>query len=329
MSSTCQGASAHSSNVVFSNATVPTVGHPHVYFLPWFDDSRFKIGYSDNPLDRFCTLRPIYPEIDFSRAVVVAVDTRRIETVLHNVFSSRRENLPRRRDGSTEWFRGAFLDEALDFLGTIAAHRGTQYTAYRNVDALLSDYLTGNPAAGQRAPRRTAAEREARVPLLLRELSSAVIERTVQAIRDLRQYEFESITRCGTRYYLVRRVLRRFEPDAWQIEWPREACQRSLQVLADTRVEVRVDGASCNFALLSSPIFTPIDANVGHEYYVIGQGPNERLQLPCDEETPIDAAFSLLWQSLSHLEIQIQPTRPPHNPGRKRVRRFRRKASGQ
>jgi hypothetical protein len=108
----------------------------------------------------------LYPEIDMTRSVIVAVDDHRVEKALHTAFGKRRQSLGGRKDGHTEWFQGDFLDEALSLVRVIAAHRETTYPEFRNVDVLLRDYLARNPNAGQRPPRRSKAERMERAPVV-------------------------------------------------------------------------------------------------------------------------------------------------------------------
>lgn len=282
-----------------SKKHLPIVGHHHVYFLPTLDNAEVKIGYSADPLDRIADLVNVYRNIDLSRAVILNVDTRRVETILHSVFGMRREPLEKRADGYTEWFKGDLLDEAVTFAQQVAHHRGVEYPVFDNVDRLLQEYRIQNPHAGERAPRLTRAEQEARAenaPHLLRE---AILVRTLEFINALYEGDFDAIVLHGGHAYLTRTVYRQQEPECWAhagSHWGRRLAQQAL-------VSVCVDGGSCTFHLLSFASFVPLDDSYGHEYFRISQlrpgASDNRVGLP----SLTDVAFEELWNALEHLPV--------------------------
>lgn len=288
---------------ISSKKHLPIVGDHHVYFLPTFDNTEVKIGYSADPLDRIAGLSNIYRNIDLSRAVILNVDTRRVETILHSVFGMRREPLEKRADGYTEWFKGDLLDEVVAFAQQVAQRRGTAYPVFRNVDCLLQEYRAQNPHAGERAPRLTRGERQARAenaPHLLRE---AILDRTLEFINVLYEGDFDTIVRHGGHAYLTRTVYRQQEPECWAQKgghagshWGRRLAQQAL-------VSVCVDGGSCAFHLLSFSTFVPLDEAHGHEYFRISQlrpgTSGNRVELP----NLTDVAFGELWNALEHLPV--------------------------
>jgi len=291
----------------------PVTGTDHVYFLPTFDRTLLKIGRSIDPLERIAGLVRIYAEIDLTRAVIVAVDSPRIEAALHAIFSHRREILPVRTDGYTEWFSGDCLDEALGLLDTIASHRGAQYRVFRSVDGLVADYLAQHPNAGQRAPRLSAVERGARAAQAKVRMREAAIEHARCLCDRIAESDFDSLVRCGGNAYLARTVDRETAPECWCPQtghhgsiWGRRFAQGSM-------ADIEVDGGRCLFHMLNPPVFGAVDETHGREYFRICQcRPDEYGDPTPDLFSP--AAFAELWRVLDELPVIELPGEWPDLP---------------
>jgi len=281
----------------------PEVGQESLYLLPTKDRTHLKIGRSTNPLNRIAGLLNIYETIDLSRSVILSVDSNRIETVLHSVFGHRRAPLEERADGYTEWFKGDFLDEAVAFAQQVAYLRGVEFPVFSNVDRLLQEYRAQNPHAGERAPRLTRAERQARaenVPHLLRE---AIHDRTLEFINALYEGDFDAVVSHAGHAYLTRTVYRQQEPECWVQTGAHAGSHWGRQLAERARVGVHVDGGSCSFHLLSFSSFVPLDEAHGHEYFRISE-----LRPPVSSDRAgvpylTDAAFDELWNAIEHLPV--------------------------
>lgn len=282
---------------------LPVVGQPHIYLLPTLDNTQVKIGYSVDPLDRIAGLANVYRNIDLSRAVILNVDTRRVETILHSVFGMRREPLNKRVDGYTEWFKGDILGRAVAFAQQIAHHRGVEYPVFSNVDLLLQEYRVQNPHAGERAPRLTQAERQVRAenaPHLLRE---AILDRTLEFINTLYEGDFDAIVHHAGQAYLTRTVYRQQEPECWEQTGGHASSHWGHHLAEQALINVHVDGGSCAFHLLSFSTFVPLDDSHGHEYFRISQ---LRPEASCNRAglpNLTDVAFEELWNALEHLPV--------------------------
>lgn len=289
-----------------SNHIPPVTGTNHVYLLPTSDCTLLKIGRSIDPLDRIAGLARIYPEIDLARAVIVAVDSHRIETVLHTIFGLRREIRPIRTDGYTEWFSGDCLNEALNVLNTIASHRGAEYRIIRNVDSLLNDYLTQHPNAGQRAPRLTNAERSARAEQAKVRMREAAIEHAQCLCDRIAESDFDSLVRCGGEAYLARTVLKCDAPECWCPQTGYRGSIWGKRFAESSMANLEVDGAKCLFHMLNPPIFGALDEAQGREYFQICQErPVSDVISTSDLFSP--AAFAELWRVLDELPVIEMP----------------------
>lgn len=275
----------------------------YVYILPQQDGSRLKIGRSVDPLDRIAGLMNIYPDIDLSRAAILAVDTPRIETVLHSVFEPRRMTLPERTDGYTEWFSGNFVDEALAFAQSVAAQRGIEYPVYRQVDTLLQAYRTCHPHAGLRAPRLTKQERLARLPIIEARLREIITEQTNRFLDVLWERPFDHIVRLDGQAFLARGVSRGEEPECWRPDRGARGSDWGQQLAKKARINARVDGSSALFGLIGHPIFSATTDHDGREYFRIGK----EISLPSDttlcRELPDAAAFAILREAIRDLPV--------------------------
>lgn len=294
----------------------PIIGQPHVYVLPTLDRTCLKIGRSSDPLDRIASLANIYPNIDLSRSVIVGVDTHRVETVTHTVFSQRRMTLNKRSDGFTEWFAGDFLEEVLELIQRVARHRGVEYPVFENVDRLLTKYRAHNPNAGKRAPRQTQAEILTRKPLIEARLSELALEHTQRFIDVLSDREFDAVIEASGTCYLARNVSRSQEPECWQQDKHCHCSDWGRQLAEHAHIHAQVEGGSCSFRLVKPPVFLPVDDKRGHEYFRISEtrplSPGHGSSLP----SVTDAAFVELWGVLDQLrkvEAQVDPLRPDEN----------------
>lgn len=291
----------------------PVIGTNHVYVLPTFDLSRLKIGRSIDPLDRIAGLARLYPEIDLSRSVIVAVDSPRIETALHAIFDQRREARPVRDDGYTEWFAGDFLDEALDMLDVIAAQRGNDYRVFRNVDALIADHLTSNPNPTQRAPRLSAAERSARAAEAWDLMREAAIEHAQALCDRIIESGFDSVVRCSGHNYLARTVTPVDAPECWHSETGYRGSVWGRQFSEASMADINVAAGRCLFHMIDPPVFGAMDATQGREYFRIckdrpvmnGNGPLDAISGP---------AFAELWRVLDELPVIELPGEWPDQP---------------
>lgn len=262
-SNSSQTTSAGDAPSILSSSGAPTVGLNHLYAIPMKDRTRIKIGRSIDPLDRIAGLRPIYPEMDLSRAVIVGVDSHRIETVLHTIFESRRQKLPNRLDGYTEWFNGDFIDEVIELCLHVAHYRGVHYPIIRNVEAHLQEYCERNPLAGLRSPRLTRAQSEARKIEISRQMADLAIETALQFIEVLMEKEFDGLVRHGDQYYLVRSVLRQEEPEYWNENATMPVSAWDQRLLRAAEVSIHVDGGTCCFRFLKTPTFYALDDQRG------------------------------------------------------------------
>lgn len=300
-------------NAIQDGRIPPVTGINHVYFLPTVDRTRLKIGRSTDPVVRIAGLARVYPEIDLASSVIVAVDSHQIETALHTIFGQRREILPIRSDGYTEWFRGDFLDEALALLETIAAHRGVQYRVIRNVEALLADYLAQNPSAGERNPRLSAAERASRAEeakVLMRE---AAIEHARSLCDKIVEANFDSVVRCCGQTYLARTVSRVDAPECWDPTTGHYGSTWGKRFARESMANIEIDGSHCLFHMLNPPVFGAIDEDVGREYFMIYQDrPLTDRDGKYDLFSP--AAFGELWNLLDQLPVIDLPGEWPELP---------------
>jgi len=277
-------------------------GRPYVYILATTDRQRIKIGRSLDPLDRITGLINLYPGIDLARSAIIAVDTLRIELILHIVFSERRQKLAEPCDGYTEWFEGDFGEDVIAFCHRIAHHRGVDFAVVRNIDSVIQRYRQHNPMAGLRSPRLTHAQRQAAFPRVLESLTKSVTEQTERFLEILSESKFDAILCNEDRYFLVRTVHRNatledgasdptIQPAAWR-----------SRLLDAAQFSVRVEGASCCFHLLKPPTVEPLDEHRAREYYRIAQGPEDEPQTRDALSSVVNSGFQLLWQALAPLD---------------------------
>lgn len=291
----------------------------HVYILPTHDRSRAKIGRTRNgaPLDRITTLACTYPEIDLSGAVIVEVDTHKIEQVLHIAFGPRRERQGRRRDGFSEWFLGDIIEEALTFLQAVAGRRGTEYPVIRNVEALIQAHRARNPQIEVRAARLTHAEQEQRAAAAEAALRNGALAGAMAVIHRLEERQLETVVTYDNRRYLSRIVRRETEPECWSTEGADRvsAWGQALVALAD--VAVTVEGGSGRWRFLDLPEFMAIDATHGREYYRIPESAGDAND---DADPLLDrAARRALEEAIAHLPVMVATSDPTRrcgaNPG--------------
>lgn len=291
----------------------PVTGADHVYVLPTFEGTRIKIGRSVAPLERIAGLTRVYPEINLSRAVIAEVDSPRIETALHAIFDQRREARPDRSDGYTEWFVGDFVEEALSALDNIAAHRGSKFRLFRNVDGLMADYLARNPNAGQRAPRLTPAERKARAEQAWDLMREAAVKHAQELGDRIAESGFDNVVRCAGYVYLARTVSREQAPECWHPNTGHRASIWGRQFAEAGLADIEVAGGHALFRLIEAPIFGASDETHGREYFRICRDRSET-----DSGGPIAAitkpAFDELWLALEHLPLVDLPGEWPELP---------------
>lgn len=287
----------------------------HVYILPTHDRSRAKIGRTRNgaPLDRITTLACTYPEIDLPGAVIVEVDTHKIEQVLHIAFGPRRDRQGRRRDGFSEWFLGDIVEEALTFLESVAARRGTEYRVIRNIDGLIQAHRARNPQLGVRSARPTDAERDQRALVAERELRIASLGGAEAVIGRLGERQFDSVVTYGTRRYLSRLVERATEPECWSPEGSHRISDWGQALVALADVAVTVEGGSGRWRFLDLPEFVAIDARHGREYYRI---PDSAGDANDDADPLLDrAARQALEEAIAHLPVTVAASDPTRRRG--------------
>lgn len=283
--------------------SMPLAGQMHVYLLPTEDNSRLKIGRSLNPLDRIAGLTTLYPEIDLRRSVIVAVDSHRIESVLHTVFGKRRQAPQTRKDGCTEWFSGDITEEVLALLAAIALRRDTEYPVFHGVDALMRNHLARNPNAGQRAPRLTKHERQARLPVIEARLREMIIEQTHRFLDVLWERPFDHIVRFEGRSFLARGVWRGEEPECWHPDRGARGSDWGQQLAQKARITARVDDSSALFGLIGHPIFSATTERDGREYFEIGKATSLRLDSTQDRALPDAVAFAILKEAIRDLPV--------------------------
>lgn len=283
--------------------SVPLVGQMHVYLLPTEDNTRLKIGRSLNPLDRIAGLATQYPEIDLGRSVIVAVDSPRIESVLHTVFGKLRQAPQTRKDGCTEWFAGDITEEVLALLAVIALRRDTEYPVFHGVDALMRHHLARNPNAGQRAPRLTKRERLARVPVIQASLREVITEQTHRFLDVLWERPFDNIVRFEGYSYLARGVWRGEEPECWHPDRGARGSEWGQRLAEMGRISARVDGGSAMFGLIRYPIFSAIGEHEGREYFQICKATSLQSDSTRVRELPDAVAFAFLREAISDLPV--------------------------
>lgn len=316
MAYTAQGASTIASNPpVFptsASKSRPVRGQPHVYLLPTLDRTRLKIGRSIDPLERIVELTRVYPEIDLSRSVVIGVDAKIVEKILHSVFEPYRLPLAERRDGSTEWFIGDFADEVVDFCQRIAYHRKASYSVIRELPVLLQEHFS------QRRPTETTtsapAKRDSRSlcqPACLAELATFQARRFV---KTLQERQFDEIVVQKNAYFLVRTVRRNDAPECWYPKpWP-QASNWGLKLLGAAMVRARFDGYSFVSQFIQIPDFRQQNSEWGQEYYRLERGPAEIAHPAAgDHAAALDPAFAIIWEALAHLPQRALPL-PPSVP---------------
>ena len=284
------------------------VGLPYIYVTPTQDGDKSKIGRSFNPLGRITGFRSIYPEIDLSRSVIIQVDSLQIETILHAVFSSRREKLPHRADGYTEWFSGDLVDAVVDFCHHLAFNRKANYTVIRDLRSLMQAYREKNPLAGLRVPRLTTEQRHARYPLILESLCQATTDQAHHFTEVLAEREFDGIVCREGQYFLVRTVSRQDEPECWEPGNRGWGSAWSRRLLEMAQVSAHVDGSMCNFHFLKPATFDLLNDQQGREWHRIAQGPEGESEPHGDATLPIDRAFEVFWNALAHLEVSAYPS---------------------
>ena len=292
-----------------------TNGHHHVYILPTYDRSRAKIGRTRNgtPLDRVTTLACTYAEIDLSGAVIVEVDTHKIEQVLHIAFGPRRDRQGRRRDGFSEWFLGDIIEEALTFLQAVAARRGTEYRVIRNVDALVQAHRARNPQLGVRAARLTHAKQEQRAIAAEAALRKGALAGAMAVIHRLEERQPEAVVTYDNRRYLSRIVRRETEPECWSTEGADHVSDWGQALVALADVAVNVDGGSGRWRLLDLPEFVAIDATHGREYYRIPESVGNAND---DADPHLDrAARRALEGAIAHLPVTVAASDPTRRRG--------------
>lgn len=289
---------------------MPVVGQMHIYVLPTEDRTHLKIGRSIDPIDRIAALINLYPDIDLSRSVILEVDSHRVETVLHTIFSLRRAPLNKRSDGHTEWFAGDFCDEVLELAQRVAQHRGVEYPVFRNVDRMLQEYRSKNPNAGKRAPRLTQIEHKTRTPLIEARLSEAVRERTQRVIDAMIDGGIDAITEHDGSSYLSRFVFRSQEPECWRQDGGHRSSDWGRQLAELAYIQAEVDGGSCAFRLFKPPVFIPLNRDQGCEYFRISEARPNSLGNASAPPCVTDVAVSEMWIALDHL----QKIEPPNDP---------------
>ena len=288
----------------FSPTQLP-IGCPYVYILPNVERTRYKIGRSIDPLGRITGFLSEHPEIDLKRAVIVKVDTLRIETILHLVYSFCRQPLPVKSDGSREWFEGDLVDEVVDLCHHLARFRKTTYTVIRDIESLIQSYRQANPLAGTRIPRLSQAERQTRMPMILDCLTEEAAEQAMALVESLAEREFDEIICRSGQYYLVRTVDRAEEPECWSAENRSRSSAWGRHLAEASEISAKLDGTSVKFHLLNPPVFEQLNDQQGRESFKITEGPNGAAAgLYGDATVVIDRASEILWQALASLAIR-------------------------
>lgn len=316
MAYTAQGASIVAPNSQILPASLPQTrpvrGQPHVYLLATKDRTRLKIGRSIDPLERIAELCRVYPEVDLSRSVILAVDAKIVEKILHDVFQPYRLALSPRRDGSTEWFVGDFADEVVDFSLRIARHRETNYSVIRNLPILLQEHFSQRQTTEITKP--APAKRDSRLSAQSVCLTEFATYQAHQFVKTLQERQFDEIVVQNKGYFLVRMVRRTDEPECWQpTPWP-HASDWGLKLLRSATIKGWADGASFFAQLIQIPSFRRHNSEWGQEYYRLERGP-EPIAQPAVGAPPavLDPAFAILWEALAHLPQRTLPL-PPSVP---------------
>ncbi|WP_168734292.1 GIY-YIG nuclease family protein [Pseudothauera nasutitermitis] len=109
-----------------------------LYFLDDQESGLVKIGHTEHPWRRIATVAGRHLSIDLAESMLIEVDTRQLEFIVHSVFSDARR--PRREggEGSTEWFERSILPEAIELCHYVGQLRGRQYVVQRDLRGLVS-----------------------------------------------------------------------------------------------------------------------------------------------------------------------------------------------
>lgn len=327
MANTAQGASivAPLKPLLSTSSTpsTPVRGQPHVYLLPTQDRTRLKIGRSIDPIERIAELTRVYPEIDLARSVILAVDAKIVEKILHAVFEPFRLPLSQRRDGSTEWFIGDFADEVVDFCMRIAHHRKVSYSVIRELPVLLREHFSQRRLTETTTP--APAKRNSRSLYQHACLPELATFQARQFVKTLQERQFDEIVVQKNAYFLVRTVRRNDEPECWYPKpWP-QASNWGLKLLGAATVKARFDGNFFVSEFIEIPTFRQQNSEWGQEYYRLERGPAEIAHPAGDKPAAaLDPAFAIIWEALAHLPqraLPLPPSVPALNGFQRRPRR--------
>ncbi len=275
-----------------------------VYLLALANPDRYKIGRSANPRERITFLKGIYSEIDLSRSMILRVDSRRIESVLHAVFETRGQEMPEKTDGYTEWFSGDIAEEVIDFCQRIAHHRGCQYQVKRGLEAAIEDYRRRSSAI---RPERQCLNRMEKIEQSRRderEICRRSVAQTRTFLDFLAERRLDCVLRDGDQYQLVRTVHRSAEPECWQHESGFWASLWSQRLHGVSLVSCVVGTGGGAFRLIDSVSFTALDDTTGMETIHLMWGPMAGRHSFHDVTLPRRLSLRMLWRELSSLPIQ-------------------------
>lgn len=253
----------------------PTPGKKshYVYILPTLDGTRAKIGWSRTPLMRISGLINTYPEIDLTRSTLIAVDTQRIEPILHTVFGKFRRADERRNDGFTEWFIGDLTDDVIACCQWIANQRGCHYAITRNLAELIQAHRLVYPNAGKIKPRITRDERRIRCHEAIRQATEEALARADEVIGRLDEKVFDGVIHHRGDDYLVRTICRADEPEPWAPHVVLGATAWGEGLLELSFLRLGGENARYYFRVLDRYPFHPINQDEGYELFrIIHQG---------------------------------------------------------
>lgn len=133
-------------------------------FLYLLDDREaglVKIGHTAHPWRRVATVASRYPGIDLAQSLLLEVDTRQLEFIVHSAFSEVRRPRQDGGEGSTEWFERSILDEAIELCHYVGRLRGRAYVVQRDLRGLVS--AARRKQAGELERRNRPLSRAARL----------------------------------------------------------------------------------------------------------------------------------------------------------------------
>ena len=281
----------------------PVAVRPYLYALVKADQSQLKIGRSTNPLERISYLKGIYPEIDLSESLLIAVDDPRIEKVLHTIFEARGVTLPEKKEGYTEWFDGDIRDDLIVVCQLIARHRRCKYPVLRGLDSVIEDYQQRANNFRKRQQVLNAAGREKKRRQEQREMCRQAVEKTQTFLDILDEHPIDGVHQDGECFQLVRTVSSAEEPECWSAKSPLWASAWSNRLHSAGKVKVSAGESFGFFLIVLTASFEALDDDFGQETIELTQSPQSGARSGHRIVLPRRLAFRAIRKTLAGLPV--------------------------